>query len=89
MTRNINCIECGSRKIKKYPGEGHKKVFGLLRFSCLCDDCGKNLQDNAKAVAVSLFKDNDYFPWEDEYVDEKAYLEVLTIEAILKIDSEK
>lgn len=67
MKREIWCKGC-DYTIGTYQGEGHKKITGHVKAGFVCDLCHVLLPKGAEAIAVSMFMDGEYFPWEEEYI---------------------
>ena len=74
MKREMLCLPC-SQKIRKIilpsaPGEYSKFVKGKLKATCYCDFCGKPLEEQTEAEALSIYTDRiPYFSWESELIE--------------------
>lgn len=80
MKREILCQPCGSAiTLRAYSGEGWKKVFGTLNpvnpvnRVMRCDSCNARILSGEPAVALSIYLEGDYQPWESEYLKPQAF----------------
>lgn len=75
MKREILCHACGNAiTLRASSSEGWKKVFGTLNpvnpanRVMRCDSCNATILSGDPAVALSIYLEGDYQPWESEYL---------------------
>ncbi len=80
MKRDIACASCAAEWRRDvvdadtdatiYPGEFIKILAGTLSTSCICDGCGADLENGARAFAISLYTaSSPYFKWESAFLE--------------------
>ena len=73
MKQMIACAECAKRKIKDYPGEYWKRVWGTAIGEMLCDWCypAKRIKAGERCAAETMGLEGrgiPYSPWETGYI---------------------
>jgi len=70
VKQEIYCLVCATRlqAFPEYPGEHMKLVPGAARFDFVCDFCDRFIARESFCYAVSMYKDDQYHPWESDYI---------------------
>ncbi len=81
MKREIVCLTCCPSDMWEDPADIPVICRGPLRTSLFCDLCGKGLDQGTVGYCVtySRLEFQDYYPWEDEYLERREVLNLALV----------